>query len=71
VFTVLHFDVRDRRDAHGRLRDLWDRVLTLNAQNTRRLASYYRVGFYGAAFEDLDGQEFVYAPRLRSRRGVG
>lgn len=29
-------------------------------QQSRMLGSYYRVGFYGKCFDELDGKEFVY-----------
>jgi hypothetical protein len=29
-------------------------------QQSRMLGSYYRVGFYGKVFDELDGKEFVY-----------
>ena len=33
----------------------------LQMQSERRmLGSYYRVGFYGKAFEELDTKEFIY-----------
>ena len=29
-------------------------------EGKRMFGTYFRVGFYGAKFGDLDGQEFVY-----------
>eukprot|EP01133_Synstelium_polycarpum_P007759 gene7759-9098_t len=44
---------------------LYEDILLSNESKSRMLGRYYRVGFYGAGFEDLDGKEFVYKePKL-------
>ena len=33
----------------------------MNIQGNKRLfGTYFRVGFYGTKFDELDGQEFIY-----------
>ncbi|KNC46189.1 Dock9 protein, partial [Thecamonas trahens ATCC 50062] len=45
---------------HGHLAELFDKIQQSIEFQNRILSSYYRVGFYGSAFEDLDGAEFIY-----------
>ncbi|XP_072019097.1 dedicator of cytokinesis protein 7-like isoform X1 [Amphiura filiformis] len=43
---------------HGKLHEAFNKIVH---QGMRRLfGTYFRVGFYGAKFGDLDGEEFVY-----------
>jgi hypothetical protein len=44
-----------------RVTDLWVKLATQAAHgDTRSFGVFYRVGFHGSAFGDLDGREFVY-----------
>ncbi|ELU18915.1 hypothetical protein CAPTEDRAFT_161690 [Capitella teleta] len=43
---------------HGKLQDAFTSVL--RQEGKRVFGTYFRVGFYGAKFGDLDGEEFVY-----------
>ncbi|EGG25220.1 DOCK family protein [Cavenderia fasciculata] len=44
---------------------LYKEIIKTNDNKSRMLGRYYRVGFYGRKFEDLDGKEFVYKePKL-------
>lgn len=43
--------------------------LKLNFLKTRVPDSYYRVGFYGSKFEELDGKEFIYKEKKITRLG--
>jgi len=42
------------------LQSLCDKIVDSNEMRSRLFSKYYRVGFYGAAFEKLDGKEFIY-----------
>eukprot|EP01096_Ripella_sp_DP13-Kostka_P011959 TRINITY_DN4916_c0_g1_i8.p1 TRINITY_DN4916_c0_g1~~TRINITY_DN4916_c0_g1_i8.p1 ORF type:complete len:1485 (+),score=781.21 TRINITY_DN4916_c0_g1_i8:1676-6130(+) len=46
--------------SHEDLRQIFEEVQRTIKQQSRMLGSYYRVGFYGAKFEDLAGKEFIY-----------
>jgi len=59
-----------RRDAAGiiphqrRLLTLWEKLATLGTVgDTRSFGTYYRVGFWGKPFKELDGKEFIYRER--------
>lgn len=43
---------------HGKLQEAFNRINQL--QGKRVFGTYFRVGFYGAKFGDLDQQEFIY-----------
>ncbi|TMW54842.1 hypothetical protein DOY81_000075 [Sarcophaga bullata] len=43
---------------HGKLQEAFNRIAQL--QGKRVFGTYFRVGFYGAKFGDLDQQEFIY-----------
>nr|XP_020647371.1 dedicator of cytokinesis protein 6 isoform X6 [Pogona vitticeps] len=43
---------------HGKLQDAFSKIT--NQVNQRMFGTYFRVGFYGSKFGDLDEQEFVY-----------
>eukprot|EP00026_Physarum_polycephalum_P000226 Phypoly_transcript_00226.p1 GENE.Phypoly_transcript_00226~~Phypoly_transcript_00226.p1 ORF type:complete len:1906 (-),score=310.18 Phypoly_transcript_00226:3-5720(-) len=45
---------------YGDLRDTYSTLMLSIKQQSRMLGSYYRVGFYGKVFDELDGKEFVY-----------
>uniref|UniRef100_A0A8C3FV78 Dedicator of cytokinesis 6 n=1 Tax=Chrysemys picta bellii TaxID=8478 RepID=A0A8C3FV78_CHRPI len=42
---------------HGKLQDAFGKI---SSQVSRMFGTYFRVGFYGSKFGDLDEQEFVY-----------
>uniref|UniRef100_A0A672MKY1 Dedicator of cytokinesis 6 n=1 Tax=Sinocyclocheilus grahami TaxID=75366 RepID=A0A672MKY1_SINGR len=48
-------DFKKLASVHGKLQDAFNKVY-----NQRMFGTYFRVGFYGCRFGDLDGQEFVY-----------
>ncbi|XP_055858913.1 dedicator of cytokinesis protein 7 isoform X2 [Episyrphus balteatus] len=43
---------------HGKLQEAFNRIAQL--QGKRVFGTYFRVGFYGTTFGDLDQQEFIY-----------
>lgn len=43
---------------HGKLQEAYNRITQL--QGKRVFGTYFRVGFYGPKFGDLDQQEFIY-----------
>lgn len=43
---------------HGKLQEAFNRIAQLNGK--RLFGTYFRVGFYGQKFGDLDQQEFIY-----------
>ena len=43
---------------HGRLQSGYQKIVSKSGK--RFLATFFRVGFYGSLFNDLDKQEFVY-----------
>lgn len=43
---------------HGKLQEAFNRIA--QPQGKRVFGTYFRVGFYGAKFGDLDQQEFIY-----------
>uniref|UniRef100_A0A671V0R3 Dedicator of cytokinesis 6 n=1 Tax=Sparus aurata TaxID=8175 RepID=A0A671V0R3_SPAAU len=48
-------DFKKLATVHGKLQDAFNKVY-----NQRMFGTYFRVGFYGCRFGDLDDQEFVY-----------
>uniref|UniRef100_A0AAQ6A075 Dedicator of cytokinesis 6 n=1 Tax=Amphiprion ocellaris TaxID=80972 RepID=A0AAQ6A075_AMPOC len=48
-------DFKKLATVHGKLQDAFNKVY-----NQRMFGTYFRVGFYGCQFGDLDEQEFVY-----------
>uniref|UniRef100_A0A3Q3WTZ9 Uncharacterized protein n=1 Tax=Mola mola TaxID=94237 RepID=A0A3Q3WTZ9_MOLML len=48
-------DFKKLATVHGKLQDAFNKVY-----NQRMFGTYFRVGFYGSRFGDLDEQEFVY-----------
>eukprot|EP01113_Clastostelium_recurvatum_P000766 TRINITY_DN1033_c0_g1_i4.p1 TRINITY_DN1033_c0_g1~~TRINITY_DN1033_c0_g1_i4.p1 ORF type:complete len:1958 (+),score=678.41 TRINITY_DN1033_c0_g1_i4:71-5944(+) len=47
-------------EIHGDLRAVFTNIIQSTKSQSRMLGSYYRVGFYGRKFEELDGKEYVY-----------
>ncbi|XP_053868321.1 dedicator of cytokinesis protein 6 isoform X3 [Malaclemys terrapin pileata] len=45
---------------HGKLQDAFGKISSQSAGWERMFGTYFRVGFYGSKFGDLDEQEFVY-----------
>ncbi|KAI0241313.1 Dedicator of cytokinesis protein 7 [Lamellibrachia satsuma] len=43
---------------HGKLQDAFNNVM--RQEGKRMFGTYFRVGFYGTKFGDLDGEEFIY-----------
>ncbi|XP_066563982.1 dedicator of cytokinesis protein 7 isoform X2 [Amia ocellicauda] len=48
-------DFKKLATVHGKLQDAFNKI-----NNQRMFGTYFRVGFYGCRFGDLDEQEFVY-----------
>ncbi|KAJ7316681.1 hypothetical protein JRQ81_002843, partial [Phrynocephalus forsythii] len=48
-------DFKKLATLHGKLQDAFSKIT-----NQRMFGTYFRVGFYGSKFGDLDDQEFVY-----------
>ncbi|XP_033216404.1 dedicator of cytokinesis protein 7 [Belonocnema kinseyi] len=51
-------DYKKLANIHGKLHEAYTRVEHLAGK--RVFGTYFRVGFYGSRFGDLDGEEFVY-----------
>lgn len=51
-------DYKKLSNIHGKLREAYEKIDQL--QGKRVFGTYFRVGFYGSVFGDLDGEEFVY-----------
>lgn len=60
-------DYKKLASIHGRLQDCFMKVE--QQQFKRVLSTYFRVGFYGLKFGDLDGQEFVYKEPYLTKLG--
>ncbi|XP_028679697.2 dedicator of cytokinesis protein 7-like isoform X1 [Erpetoichthys calabaricus] len=45
---------------HGKLQDAFNKINNQSSGWERMFGTYFRVGFYGCKFGDLDEQEFVY-----------
>ncbi|XP_075683845.1 dedicator of cytokinesis protein 8 isoform X2 [Rhinoderma darwinii] len=60
VIPVLeaHRDFRKLSSTHEKLQKAYDRIIIKG--QTRLFGTYFRVGFYGARFGDLEEQEFIY-----------
>ncbi|KAG9470121.1 hypothetical protein GDO78_018818 [Eleutherodactylus coqui] len=50
-----HRDYKKLASVHGKLQEAFNKI-----NNQRMFGTYFRVGFYGSKFGDLDEQEFVY-----------
>ncbi|XP_027695364.1 dedicator of cytokinesis protein 8 isoform X1 [Vombatus ursinus] len=53
-----HRDFRKLTSTHDKLQKAFDNII--NKGHKRMFGTYFRVGFYGSKFGDLDEQEFVY-----------
>ncbi|XP_028910927.1 dedicator of cytokinesis protein 8 isoform X3 [Ornithorhynchus anatinus] len=53
-----HRDFRKLTSTHDKLQKAFDSII--NKGHKRMFGTYFRVGFYGSKFGDLDEQEFVY-----------
>ncbi|XP_060136033.1 dedicator of cytokinesis protein 8 isoform X4 [Zootoca vivipara] len=53
-----HRDFRKLSSTHSKLQKAFESII--NKGQKRMFGTYFRVGFYGAIFGDLDEQEFVY-----------
>ncbi|XP_044752960.1 dedicator of cytokinesis protein 7 [Coccinella septempunctata] len=51
-------DFKKLANIHGKLHDAYTRIDQL--QGKRMFGTYFRVGFYGSKFGDLDQEEFIY-----------
>lgn len=51
-------DFKKLSNIHGKLQDAYTRIEQL--QGKRMFGTYFRVGFYGSKFGDLDREEFIY-----------
>ncbi|KAM9330687.1 dedicator of cytokinesis protein 8 [Gastrophryne carolinensis] len=60
VIPVLeaHRDFRKLASTHEKLQKAFDRII--HKGQKRMFGTYFRVGFYGARFGDLDEQQFIY-----------
>ncbi|CAI9570023.1 unnamed protein product, partial [Staurois parvus] len=45
---------------HGKLQEAFNKITNQHTGMQRMFGTYFRVGFYGSKFGDLDEQEFVY-----------
>ena len=51
--------------SHADLKDIYNQIISSIQTQSRLLGSYYRVGFFGPLYEELDGLEFIYKePKL-------
>ncbi|XP_034047220.1 dedicator of cytokinesis protein 7-like isoform X1 [Thalassophryne amazonica] len=53
-------DFKKLASLHGKLQDAFSKVCNQSSGWERMFGTYFRVGFYGCRFGDLDEQEFVY-----------
>ncbi|XP_022913566.1 dedicator of cytokinesis protein 7 [Onthophagus taurus] len=64
IYSVLIPIAENNRDfkklayIHGKLHDAYTKIDQLHGK--RLFGTYFRVGFYGLKFGDLDGEEFIY-----------
>ncbi|XP_021924154.1 dedicator of cytokinesis protein 6 isoform X3 [Zootermopsis nevadensis] len=56
--TEANKDYKKLANIHGKLQEAFTRVEQL--QGKRVFGTYFRVGFYGSKFGDLNGEEFIY-----------
>lgn len=56
--TEANRDYKKLANMHGKLHDAYTRMEQL--QGKRVFGTYFRVGFYGSKFGDLNGEEFIY-----------
>uniref|UniRef100_A0A8C9ILX5 Dedicator of cytokinesis 6 n=1 Tax=Piliocolobus tephrosceles TaxID=591936 RepID=A0A8C9ILX5_9PRIM len=55
-----HRDYKKLAAVHGKLQEAFTKIMHQSSGWERVFGTYFRVGFYGARFGDLDEQEFVY-----------
>uniref|UniRef100_A0A8I6ANH8 Dedicator of cytokinesis 6 n=1 Tax=Rattus norvegicus TaxID=10116 RepID=A0A8I6ANH8_RAT len=55
-----HRDYKKLAAVHGKLQEAFTKIMHQVGLAQRVFGTYFRVGFYGARFGDLDEQEFVY-----------
>ncbi|XP_060799164.1 dedicator of cytokinesis protein 7-like [Neoarius graeffei] len=53
-------DYKKLASIHGKLQDAFNKIYNQSSGWERMFGTYFRVGFYGCRFGDLDEQEFVY-----------
>ncbi|XP_038627245.1 dedicator of cytokinesis protein 6 isoform X6 [Tachyglossus aculeatus] len=53
-------DFKKLATVHGKLQDAFSKITNQSSGWERMFGTYFRVGFYGCKFGDLDEQEFVY-----------
>ncbi|XP_032443379.1 dedicator of cytokinesis protein 7 isoform X1 [Xiphophorus hellerii] len=53
-------DFKKLATVHGKLQEAFNKVYNQSSGWERMFGTYFRVGFYGCHFGDLDEQEFVY-----------
>jgi hypothetical protein len=51
-------DYKKLSQVHSKLNDCFNKIMIQG--NKRLFGTYFRVGFYGKLFDELDGEEFVY-----------
>ncbi|ELR16168.1 Dedicator of cytokinesis [Acanthamoeba castellanii str. Neff] len=72
IILPAHEAARDYRAlsrAHADLQAIYQDIASANELQSRMLGSFYRVGFFGAGFDELDGQEFIYKEPKITRLG--
>lgn len=55
--------------SHSALSSIFSKIVETMSNQSRLFGSYYRVGFYGKRFGDLNGKEFVYKEPKITRLG--
>ncbi|XP_036596667.1 dedicator of cytokinesis protein 6 [Trichosurus vulpecula] len=55
-----HRDYKKLAIVHGKLQEAFTKIIHQSSGWERMFGTYFRVGFYGSRFGDLDEQEFVY-----------
>jgi len=55
--------------SHGDLQDIFSKIINSIKTQSRLLGSYYRVGFYGKLFDELNGKECIYKEPKITRLG--
>ena len=53
-----HRDIKKLSQVHSKLHDCFNKILVNS--NKRLFGTYFRVGFYGEKFQDLNAEEFIY-----------
>ncbi|KYR03085.1 DOCK family protein [Tieghemostelium lacteum] len=58
-------DFTSLSECHKQIHKLYKEIIRSNENKSRMLGRYYRVGFYGLKFDELNGKEFIYKePKL-------